>query len=106
MVGVDLKDFTVKIMTEIYGVDDKGGRVRSYGFLEDAELAEGFVEAQMNSKDFRTRECSVLTDGKNGFLLNVEPVHLKHIDTAEEAVLEKARAKLSPLEIKIARKYL
>lgn len=104
LVGVDLRDFAVKEMTGIFETEN-GERKKCLGFLEDNELAKGYAEHRLDPKKTKLMKCSVLTDGNVGFLLNAEPVYFIGVVTAEKAVLDEAVAKLTPLELKLVRKY-
>jgi hypothetical protein len=99
--GKDLSGFKVKEMFEVVEFGGDGQAENSLGFLENGEIADGFVACQTNPQHFRTVSRSILTDGKVGFILKVDPVGFIDEGGAKQAIIEKGLAMLSGIQRKL-----
>lgn len=100
--GEGLRGYLVKEMTEVFQLDGAGKEERSLGFLEDNELALGFIEAhsEEEAKRLRARDRFVLTNGTDAFLVG-DAVFLINAGKAEEKIRKSGLAKLTVLERKL-----
>jgi hypothetical protein len=99
--GRDLGDFVVKEMFEVLKFEGDGKALTSLGFLENKEIAEGFANCQRCPQHMTIVSRSILTDGKIGFILKVDAVHLLNEGRAKQAIIDYELAKLSPVGRKL-----
>jgi hypothetical protein len=104
LAGVDLKNFKILEMTEVFKVDDDGRCCSSLGFFKDAEIAADFAGAQKDSSYFKTGPAFVLTNGEVGFTISGEK-EVKLFDDEKEAgeIRKRGLAKLTAAERKVLR---
>ncbi len=101
LLGKNLKDFKLVVMTEVYMMDNDGRKSRTLGYFRDQNTAVAYAGLQTDANYHKTEQVVVLTDGNIGFVI-------KHQDSViffddEKVALEirdKALAKLSPAERK------
>ena len=100
LVGAELSNFKVLLMTEVYQTNEDGRKVSSLGFFKDKSIAKAFAGIQIDANYYQTSPDFVLTNGLVGYVINnsVEPIKL--FDDEEEMVKirEKILSKLSPEE--------
>lgn len=95
LAGQNLSQFKVKVLWEVFKIDDDGTYRESVGFLSDETVAKGMEDRANYTK---VRKMFVLTDGESGFIL--ERTSIKFLNEIEEKkkVQAAALAKLSPAE--------
>ncbi|MFA6278468.1 MAG: hypothetical protein WCS97_00005 [Candidatus Paceibacterota bacterium] len=83
-------------MTEVYKVDDDGRKSKSLGFFKDKTVAEAFAGNQVDVNWHKTATALVLTDGKEGYVIEEQKSVKLFDDETETFELRKlAVAKLS-----------
>ncbi|MFA6285624.1 MAG: hypothetical protein WC643_03815 [Parcubacteria group bacterium] len=93
-----LEGFTIQEMTEVFRINDDGGKSKSLGFFRNENIAKGFANCQTDADWHRTGKYWVLTNGKVGFLVAKDPIILLDDEKAGLEIKEKVLAKLSPEE--------
>ena len=97
----DISSYKIIEMVEVYRTDDDGRKTKSLGFFKDPDIATAFAGSQIDAKWYRTEPVLVLTDGKVGFIVDVEEVTLFDDEAEALRIKEGIIAKLSPAERKI-----
>ncbi|HLM83985.1 MAG TPA: hypothetical protein VK254_02110 [Candidatus Bathyarchaeia archaeon] len=98
LIGMALDGFEVKEMFEVVRTDETGEENISLGFLENGKIANGYANCQTDSRSVRTVSRSILTDGKVGFILKIEPIRFIDEKQAKQEIIDKGSAKLSAIE--------
>lgn len=99
LAGMDLVEFEITEMTEVYLVNEDGRKVLSLGFFRQKETAEAFAGAQTDASSHKTGMGFVLTNGKIGYVITQqEPVTLFDDEAEAIELKKKALEKLSPAE--------
>jgi hypothetical protein len=95
LVGVELSNFKVVRMTEVYDVDEDGRRRSTLGFFKNQTIAEVFA-GPSNTSYKRTAPALILTDGVNGYVIPEQDAVKLFNDEVEAVALRKiALAKLT-----------
>jgi len=97
LLGVSLKGFSVKELTEVFKTNDDGRKVESLGFFQSEKIAKGFAQTQVDAAWHKTRKQFVLTDGEIGFVVE-DSVEILDDEEGKLEIAKKARAKLSTEE--------
>jgi hypothetical protein len=99
LIGKNLANFTIQELTEVYETDVEGrGKIKSIGFFKNETIATGFAGNQTDAYLHKTQKVILLTDGKDAFIVNAEPVKLLDDEEAALEIRNKALDKLSPQE--------
>ena len=102
LVGLNLSNFKVIEMTEVYRTNEDGNKSSSVGFFKNPNIAQGFAEAQTDSSFHKTASRYVLTDDFVGYVLGEkEAINLFDDETEALNLRKQIAAKLSPAQRKI-----
>lgn len=104
LIGIDLREWKIIEMTEVFSTNEDGRKSRSLGFFKDENIATAFAGTQKDVNFHKTEKVIVLCKGTIGFIIN-EREEVTFVDEESELlkVKEKALAKLSEAERRILR---
>lgn len=98
LLTADIGDFSIKLMTEVFKVNDDGRYSQHVALFEDENLAEAFRQNQVDANYHKCSNFVALTNGKVAFKIGETSLPVSNEGEVKIRLFAAIKKKLSPAE--------